>query len=50
MARYDVTKVNLAIDKLLEVTDNPRHRFLLMAFYRHRLLEYPAGDSSPTQR
>jgi hypothetical protein len=39
MAIYDVTKGNLAIDKLLEVTDNPRHRFLLMAFARHRFLE-----------
>jgi hypothetical protein len=39
MAKYDVTKTNLAIDKLLQVTDNPRHRFLLQAFYRHRFLE-----------
>jgi hypothetical protein len=39
MAKHDVTKTNLAIEKLLEVTTNPRHRFLLMAFYRHRYLE-----------
>jgi hypothetical protein len=39
MAKHDVTKTNLAIEKLLEVTDNPRHRFLLQAFYRHRYLE-----------
>lgn len=29
----------VAIDKLLEVTENPRHRFLLQAFSRHRYLE-----------
>lgn len=39
MPKHDVTKTNLAIEKLLEVTTNPRHRFLLMAFYRHRYLE-----------
>jgi hypothetical protein len=39
MARYDVTKLNVAIDRLLEVTDNPRHRFLLQAYSRHRYLE-----------
>lgn len=39
MAKHDVTKTNVAIEKLLEVTDNPRHRFLLMAFHRHRFLE-----------
>jgi hypothetical protein len=39
MAKHDVTKTNLALEKLLEVTTNPRHRFLLMAFHRHRYLE-----------
>lgn len=39
MAKHDVTKTNLAIEKLLEVTENPRHRFLLQAFHRHRYLE-----------
>ena len=39
MAQRDITKTNLAIEKLLEVTDNPRHRFLLQAFYRHRFFE-----------
>jgi hypothetical protein len=39
MAKNDVTKTNQAIEKLLEVTTNPRHRFLLMAFHRHRYLE-----------
>jgi hypothetical protein len=39
MAKYDITKTNLAIEKLLEVTDNPRHRFLLQAYHRHRYLE-----------
>jgi hypothetical protein len=35
----DVTKTNAAIERLLEVTENPRHRFLLQAFHRHRYLE-----------
>jgi hypothetical protein len=39
MANHDVTKTNLAIEKLLEVTTNPRHRFLLQAYHRHRYLE-----------
>jgi hypothetical protein len=42
MAKYDITKTNLAIEKLLEVTDNPRHRFLLQAYHRHRYLEIAA--------
>lgn len=36
---YDITKLNVAIDKLLETTTNPRHRFMLMAYSRHRALE-----------
>jgi hypothetical protein len=39
MGKYDVTKLNGAIDKLLAVTENPRHRFLLQAYSRHRYLE-----------
>jgi hypothetical protein len=39
MAKFDVTKLNVAIDRLLETTENPRHRFLLMAYSRHRYLE-----------
>ncbi|HLH87515.1 MAG TPA: hypothetical protein VKX28_03575 [Xanthobacteraceae bacterium] len=39
MAKRDVTKLNVAIDKLLETTTNPRHRFLLQAYSRHRYLE-----------
>jgi hypothetical protein len=39
MAKYDVTKLNVAIDQLLAVTTNPRHRFLLQAYSRHRYLE-----------
>jgi hypothetical protein len=29
MPKFDVTKLNVAIDRLLETTTNPRHRFLL---------------------
>jgi hypothetical protein len=39
MAKYDVTKLNIGIEKCLAVTTNPRHRFLLQAYYRHRFLE-----------
>ena len=37
--KLDVTKTNEGIERLLEVTNNPRHRFLLQAFYRHRYLK-----------
>ena len=40
MLKLDITKCNVAIDKLLEVTTNRRHRFILMAFARHRHLEF----------
>ena len=39
MAKLDIAKANLAVERLLQVTENPRHRFLLMAYYRHRFLE-----------
>jgi hypothetical protein len=39
MAKVDLTKTNVAIDRLMAVTTNPRHRFMLHAFARHRLLE-----------
>lgn len=39
MIPHDVRKTNDAIDRLLEVTTNPRHRFLLQAYHRHRFLE-----------
>ena len=37
--KFDVTKTNVAVDRMLETTENPRHRFLLQAYARHRLLE-----------
>jgi hypothetical protein len=39
MAKLDRTKTNIAIERLLAVTENPRHRLLRMAYYRHRFLE-----------
>jgi hypothetical protein len=39
MPKFDVTKLNVAIDQLLEKVTNLRHRFLLMAYSRHRYLE-----------
>ncbi len=34
-----ITDLNVAVDRLLAVTGNPRHRFMLMAYARHRALE-----------
>jgi hypothetical protein len=39
LPKLDVRTLNLAVDRLLEKTTNPRHRFLLAAYARHRLLE-----------
>jgi hypothetical protein len=39
MARFDVTQTNIAVERLLETTENPRHRFLLETYNRHRYLE-----------
>ena len=39
MSRLDITKQNVAVEKVLANTDNPRHRYLLQAYLRHRYLE-----------
>lgn len=39
MIKHDITQTNVAVRRLIDKTDNPRHRFLLMAFDRHRNLE-----------
>jgi hypothetical protein len=39
MARFDITKTNEAVRRLLEATTNSRHRYLLAAYDRHRNLE-----------
>lgn len=39
MTRYDITKTNVAVERLIETTDNPRHLYLLHAYNRHRYLE-----------
>jgi hypothetical protein len=39
MIKLDVTQTNDAVDRLLAVTTNPRHRFMLLAYHRHRFLE-----------
>ena len=35
----DITKQNVAVERVLEQTTNPRHRFMLQAYLRHRYLE-----------
>lgn len=37
--KLDITRTNQAIERLLETTESPRHRFLLQAYHRHRYLE-----------
>jgi hypothetical protein len=39
MAPVDIAKTNEAVRRLLEVMTNPRHRFFLAAYDRHRNLE-----------
>ena len=39
MSRFDITKTNAAVERLIEITDNPRHLYLLHAYNRHRYLE-----------
>ncbi len=38
--RLNITETNQAVQKLIAVTDNPRHRYLLEAYDRHRNLEH----------
>ncbi len=39
MKQLDITKQNVAVEKVLENTENPRHRYLLQSYLRHRYLE-----------
>ena len=39
MSTLDITKQNVAVEKVLDHTTNPRHRYLLQAYLRHRYLE-----------
>ncbi|GAC1374919.1 MAG: hypothetical protein NVS3B21_18450 [Acidimicrobiales bacterium] len=39
MSRLDITKQNVAVEAALDASDNPRHRYLLQAYLRHRYLE-----------
>jgi hypothetical protein len=38
--QLDITETNIAVQELIEVTENPRHRYLLQAYDRHRNLEH----------
>ncbi|MEO6317922.1 MAG: hypothetical protein ABIP36_03985 [Acidimicrobiales bacterium] len=37
--KLDITKQNVAVEKALAMTENPRHRYLLQSYLRHRYLE-----------
>jgi hypothetical protein len=39
MVELDITQTNAAVRRLLDMTENPRHRYLLQAYDRHRNLE-----------
>jgi hypothetical protein len=39
MSNLDITKQSVAVEKVLAATDNPRHRYLLQSYLRHRYLE-----------
>ncbi len=39
MSQLDITKQNVAVEKVLDNSTNPRHRYLLQAYLRHRYLE-----------
>lgn len=39
MSRFDITKTNIAVERLIETTTNERHLYLLHAYNRHRYLE-----------
>ncbi len=40
VSQLDITRTNIAVQELIEVTENPRHRYLLQAYDRHRNLEH----------
>jgi hypothetical protein len=37
--QLDIRDQNVAVEKVLEATENPRHRYLLKSYLRHRYLE-----------
>jgi hypothetical protein len=39
MLDLDITRQNVAVEQLLDQTTNPRHRYLLQSYLRHRYLE-----------
>ena len=39
MPRFDITETNVAVERELGKTQTPLHRYLLLAFNRHRCLE-----------
>lgn len=40
VTQFDITATNRAVRDLLKVTEDPRHRYLLQAYDRHRNLEH----------
>jgi hypothetical protein len=39
VSKLDITRQNAAVERALEATENPRHRYLLRSYLRHRFLE-----------
>ena len=40
VGQLDITQTNIAVQELIQCTENPRHRYLLQAYDRHRNLEH----------
>lgn len=40
VGQLDITQTNIAVQELIQRTENPRHRYLLQAYDRHRNLEH----------
>jgi hypothetical protein len=36
---YDIRETNVGVERLIDTTENPRHRYMLEAYNRHRYLE-----------
>ena len=39
IGQLEITKQNIAVEKVLDWTEDPRHRYMLQSYLRHRSLE-----------
>jgi hypothetical protein len=50
VASFDITKTNAAVDRLLDVTENPRHRYMLLAYHRTGTSRSPVATARSSSR